>query len=157
VAAAANAAGTAITSPSGIQTRPAIPATIAIGIAMATSGATRMFAGTLNSETVPKTGKSNGSVDTCAAAVAISALVGADHLSRAIMAGSAIASANDAATERRNPNDSICTGSRRTIAAAAIRIRVGKSGLLPNRKAKSATTATIAERTAGGWDPETRA
>ena len=61
-AVAASVAGAAITSPSGSQMSPAIAATAARGIAIATSGTATMFAGTLAKEIVPNTGSSTGNV-----------------------------------------------------------------------------------------------
>jgi hypothetical protein len=61
-AVAASAAGAAIASPSGSQNTPAIAASAASGMAIATSGTATIFAGTLVSETVPNVGSSSGSV-----------------------------------------------------------------------------------------------
>ncbi len=60
-----------MTSPSGSQMSPAIAATEARGIAIATRGTATMFAGTLVNETVPNVGSSTGNVASWAATVAV--------------------------------------------------------------------------------------
>ena len=121
---AASAAGAAMTSPSGSQMSPAIAATAARGIAIATSGTATMFAGTLVSETVPNAGSSTGNVASWAATVAVKTTPNRDVRSLAIKPVSTSTRASEAATESRNPSDSICRGSTRTIAPAASRIKV---------------------------------
>jgi hypothetical protein len=61
-AVAASTAGAAMASPRGCQNNPAIAAAAARGMAIATSGAAMIFAGTLVSETVPNVGNSSGNV-----------------------------------------------------------------------------------------------
>jgi hypothetical protein len=123
-------------------------------MATATSGATTTFAGTLASEIVPKIGSRNGNVASCAAIVAARATPSADRRCPWSNDGRTTASANDAATESRKPSVSSCPGSSSTMAPAASRIRVTKSGRRPKRKASTAAEATMAARTAGGCPPE---
>ena len=114
----------AMTSPSGSQINPVIAARAASGIAIATRGTATIFAGTLVSETVPNVGSSIGSVASWAATVAVRQHLTAKSDPSPIKPVRTSTRAREAATESRNPSDSICRGSTTTIAPAARRIKV---------------------------------
>jgi hypothetical protein len=109
-----------------------------------------MLAGTLVSETVPKTGRRNGSVANWAETVAVRKTATRDVRSFVSRLEAVSASASEAETESRKPSDPICLGSIITMAPAASRMSVAKSGLRPTRKAQIAAVATIAARMDGG-------
>ena len=146
-----------MTSPSGGQNDPAIAARAASGIAIAANGTATMFAGTLIRETVPNAGSSTGNVASWAATVAVKTKLNREVRSLAVRPFRTSTRAREATTESRNPSDSICRGCTRTIAPAASRIKVTKSGRLPTRNAATAAVATIAALTDGEWAPETSA
>ena len=93
-------------------------------MAIATSGTAMMFAGTLVSETVPNVGSSTGNVASWAATVAVKTTPKREVRSFATKPVSTRTNASEAATESRNPSDSICRGSTKTIAPAASKIKV---------------------------------
>jgi len=144
-------------SPSGGQNDPAMAARAASGIAIATNGTATMFAGTLSSETVPNAGSSTGNVASWAATVLVRTILNREDRCLAVKSVRTSAKAREATIESRNPSVSICLGCNRTIAPAASRIKVMKSGRLPTRNAAIAAVATIAARNDGAWIPEMRA
>ena len=83
-----------------------------------------MFAGTLVNETVPNVVSSTGNVASWAATVAVKIPPNCDVRSLGIKPVSTSTNASEAATESRNPSDSICRGSTRTMAPAASKIKV---------------------------------
>jgi hypothetical protein len=123
-AVAASAAGAAIASPSGGQIRPAMAARAARGMAIATRGTATMFAGMLVSEMVPNAGNSTGNVASWATTLAVRTRARGDMPSIAVKPVNTSTSPSEAATERRNPRESICSGSTTTIAPAASTINV---------------------------------